>query len=173
MNAHASPSIEFYGDASLGGFLAALEPYTDESLVLEYAGRTIQPGFHVTEVKAGAFVTLDCGGNPDQWRETILQVEDLPGIEGRSYMAVAKFRAILDQVAARIPLAADARLTFEIGPPGEAMRVFDAQLLEPQAERVVLRLASRSAICKPRQRAAQAAAVACCGPRAKSAGYCG
>jgi hypothetical protein len=65
MNAHASPSIEFYGDASLGGFLAALEPYADESLVLEYAGRTIQPGFHVTEVKAGAFVTLDCGGNPD------------------------------------------------------------------------------------------------------------
>lgn len=42
MNAHASPSpIEFYGDASLGEFLDALEPHADKVLVLEYAGRTI------------------------------------------------------------------------------------------------------------------------------------
>ena len=59
MNAHASPSIEFHGDASLGDFLDALEPYADESLVLEYGGRTVQTGYHVTEVKAGAFVALD------------------------------------------------------------------------------------------------------------------
>jgi hypothetical protein len=127
MNAHASPSIEFHGDASLGDFLDALEPYADESLVLEYGGRTVQTGYHVTEVKAGAFVALDCGGNPDQWRETILQLEDLPAIDGRGFMEVGKIRAILDRVAARIPLAADARLTFEVGPPGEPMQVFDAQ----------------------------------------------
>lgn len=100
-------------------------------------------------------------------------MEDLPAIDGRSFMAVGKFRAILDQVATRIPLAADARLTFEVGPPGAPMQVFDANSLEPEAERVVFRLVPRSAICKPRHRAAQAAAVACCGPSAKSAACCG
>jgi hypothetical protein len=174
MNAHASPSpIEFHDDALLGALLGALEPHADKPLVLEFAGRTIQPGYHVTEVKAGSFVTLDCGGNPDQWRETILQVEDLPAVDGSSFMAAGKFRAILDQVAARIPLAADARLTFEVGPPGAPMQVFDAHSLEPEADRVVLRLAPRSAVCKPRHRAAQTATVACCGPSAKSAGRCG
>jgi len=51
--------------------------------VIDYGGRTIRPGYHVTEVKAGSFGTLDCGGNPDAWRETILQVEDL-GPRGRT-----------------------------------------------------------------------------------------
>jgi Family of unknown function (DUF6428) len=173
MNAHARPLIEFHDDGLLGAVLAALEPHADKPLVFEYAGRTIQPGYHVTEVKAGSFVTLDCGGNPDQWHETILQVEDLPSTDGRSFMAVGKFRAILDQVAARIPLAADARLTFEVGPPDAPMQVFDAHSLEPEVERVVLRLAPRPAVCKPRHRAAQAAEVACVGPAAKRTGCCG
>jgi hypothetical protein len=172
MNAHASPSaIEFHDDALLGALLGALEPYADQPLVLEYAGRTIQPGYCVTEVKAGSFVTLDCGGNPDMWRETILQIEDLPSTGGRDFMAAGKFCAILDLAAARVPLAADARLTFEVGPPGEPMQVFDVHSLEPEAERVVLRLAPRSAICKPRHRAAQAAA-ACCAPSATKPARC-
>jgi hypothetical protein len=83
MNREASPSpIDFHGDALLGGLLDALEPHASKPLLLEYAERVIQPGYHVTEVKAGAFVTLDCGGNPDRWQETILQVEDLPSQDG-------------------------------------------------------------------------------------------
>ena len=58
MNAPATPAvIEFDGDASLGAILAALESYGEKPLVLNYGGRTIRPGYHVTEVKAGSFVT--------------------------------------------------------------------------------------------------------------------
>jgi hypothetical protein len=164
MNLEASPpSIDFHGDALLGALLDALEPHASKPLLLEYAERVIQPGYHVTEVKAGAFVTLDCGGNPDRWQETILQIEDLPAQDGRDYMLAGKFRAILAQVAGRIALAPEARLTFEVGMPGEPMRVFDVAAIEPRADRVTLRLVARSAICKPRHRAAQQAAnSACC-----------
>lgn len=110
MNAPATPNaIEFNGGASLDAILTALEPHAERALVIDYGGRTIQPGYHVTEVKAGSFVTLDCGGNPDAWRETILQVEDL-GPEGEhGFMMVGKFRGILGKVADRVTLDPDAR----------------------------------------------------------------
>jgi len=168
MTIHTTPSaIDFRGDASLGAILDALEPHSDKALIIEYAGRTIRPGYHVTEVKAGSFVTLDCGGNPDAWRETILQVEDLAPEGERDFMPVRKFRSILGQVAVRIELDRDARLTFEVGPPDEAMQVFDVSTLEIKPDRVVLRLGARPAICKPRHRAAMQVAertrANCCG----------
>ena len=174
MNTITSPSIiDFQGDASLQAVLSALEPHADKSLVLEYGGRTIQPGYHVTEVKAGSFVTLDCGGNPDQWHETILQVEDLPSEDGRDFMQVRKFREILAHVATRIELNADARLTFEIGPPDTPMQIFDVNTLGIEANRILLALVARPAICKPRHRAAkEAAAASCCGSTAKDLGCC-
>jgi hypothetical protein len=80
MNAYASPLItEFPDVASLGAILDILEGHADKVLVLAYGdGQQVQAGYHITEVKAGSFVTLDCGGNPDAWRETVLQVEDIP-----------------------------------------------------------------------------------------------
>nr|WP_313533765.1 DUF6428 family protein [Brucella anthropi] len=163
--------VNFNGDASLGALLAALEPHTGKQLIMEYGGRTIRPGYHVTEVKAGSFVTLDCGGNPDSWQETILQVEDLGRYDTHDYLAVGKFRGILDRVAKQVTLDPGARLTFEVGPPDEAMQVFDVDALHVEDDHLVLRLVARSAICKPRHRARQEAA-ACCGPKATAGACC-
>ncbi|WP_424811052.1 DUF6428 family protein [Roseococcus sp. YIM B11640] len=169
MNAPALPlTLDLHGDASLGAFLGLLAAHEGRKLVISYGGRLIQPGYHVTEVKAGSFVTLDCGGNPDSWRETILQVEDLPASEKTpEHMTVGRFLAILDKVAQRVALDPSARLTFEVGPAGEPMQVFDAGTVSIEADRVLLRLAARPAICKPRHRAEQEAAPACCAPQSK------
>ncbi|MDZ5450968.1 DUF6428 family protein [Labrys sp. ZIDIC5] len=174
MNASASPlMIEFGGDASHSGFLAALKPHAGKALVLNYGGRTIRPGYHITEVKAGAFITLDCGASPDAWRETILQVEDIEATAGGDFMSVAKFERILQRVAERVDLEADARLTFEVGQPGEPMQIFDVGALEiAGGEQLVLKLEGRPAICKPRHRLEQLAeATACCSSNA-SGGRC-
>ena len=171
MNAITSPIIvDFRGDGSLQAVLSALEPHADKSLILEYSGRKIQRGYHVTEVKAGSFVTLDCGGKPDQWHETILQVEDLPSEDGRDYMKVSKFCGILAHVATRIELNTDARLTLEVGTPDTPMQIFDVNTLGIEANRIVLVLVARPAICKPRHRAA--AAASCCGSAANNPGCC-
>jgi hypothetical protein len=163
--------MDFHGDASLGTLLAALEPHVGKELVIDYGGRTIRPGYHVTEVKAGSFVTLDCGGNPDAWRETILQIEDIAQEGEGGYLSVDKFRGVLGQVAQRIELDASARLTFEVGPPDAAMQVFDVDGLRVEVGRIVLRLAARSAICKPRHRAKQEVAT-CCGPKTAGEDCC-
>ena len=79
MNTITSPSIiDFQGDGSLRACSESLGSARRQISRPRIRRRTIQQGYHVTEVKAGSFVTLDCGGNPDQWHETILQVEDLP-----------------------------------------------------------------------------------------------
>ena len=150
-------------DTSLATVLAALAPHDDKALVIDYGdGRAVQAGYHVTEVKAGSFVTLDCGNSPDAWQETILQVEDIPAPAGKSHMQVGKFRSILAAVDRKVRLNADARLTLEVGRPDEAMRIYDVAAVEIEADRAVIRLGERSAICKPRHRAAQSNSASCC-----------
>ena len=171
MDAPAKPLIT---DTSLATVLAALAPHEDKALVIEYGdGGAVQAGYHVTEVKAGSFVTLDCGNNPDAWQETILQVEDIPSPEGASVMRVGKFRSILAAVDRKVRLNADARLTLEVSRPDEAMRVYDVAAVDIEENRAVIRLGERSAVCKPRHRAAQAEANACCSPSvASTSGAC-
>lgn len=165
---------QFHGDASFGAFVAALALLSGRALVIRYGGRVVRPGYHVTEVKAGSFVTLDCGGNPDAWKEVVLQVEDLAPEGASDFLTVDKLRRILAQVGQRIALDTEARLTFEVGPPGAAMQVFDVDALRPEGGRAVLRLVPRSAICKPRHRAQQMAAVsgACCGREVERSRCC-
>lgn len=163
MNMHASPNaVEFHGDASLSGLVAALGAHRGKELVIEYGGRKTKPGYHVTEVKAGSFVTLDCGGNPDEWKETVLQVEDPAPTGETTFLAVSKFLVILAQVGRRLAIDGDTRVTFEIGPPDVAMQVFDAGSLSVEGGRVVLGLHPRSAICKPRHREARKAVRSGC-----------
>ena len=158
-------------DTTLAAVLSALAPHEAKALVIDYGdGREVQAGYHVTEVKAGTFVTLDCGNNPDKWQETILQVEDIPAAEGKTFMQVGKFRSILAAVDRKVRLNADARLTLEVSRPDEAMRVYDVAALDIDDDRAVIRLGERPAICKPRHRAAQAEASACCSPSSSGRG---
>lgn len=171
MSAHATlPYIEV--ESSLGAVLARLAGSDELPLSIEYGDRVVQPGYHITEVKAGSFITLDCGGNPDTWQETVLQVEDIPAKDDRPMMTAGKFRSILAQVDRRVRLDHDARLTIEIGRPGEAMQVFDIAHLSIQKDQAVLSLGARAAICKPRHRAEQLAAPSSCCEPAGNAGVC-
>lgn len=170
MDALAKPLV---ADTSLASVLAALAPHDDKALVIDYGdGREVQAGYHVTEVKAGSFVTLDCGNSPNAWQETILQVEDIPASEGKTFMKVSKFRSILTAVDRKVRLNADARLTLEVSRPDEAMRIYDVAAVDVEDERAVIRLGERPAICKPRHRAAQAQAGACCSPSVASGSAC-
>ena len=55
-----------------------------KQLVFSYEGRDVLPGYHVTEVKDGQFAGLDCGANPEAWRETFIQLWDVPADDGRT-----------------------------------------------------------------------------------------
>lgn len=161
-------------DTSLAALLRTLEPHGDKALMLEFEdGRRVQSGFHVTEVKAGSFVTLDCGGNPDAWKEVVLQVEDIPAAPDRPPMPVRKFQSIIGKVANALPVDFDARLTIEVSRPGEPMAVHDVAGVNLTPDRAVIHLAARAAICKPRHRAGAQATASCCGPATSANACCG
>lgn len=158
-------------ESTLDAILRRLEGHQEATLSILYGDREVQPGYHVTEVKAGSFQTLDCGGNPDSWQETVLQIEDIAG-GSKPQMTAGKFASILALVDKKVRLDRDARLTIEIGRPGEAMRVFDIADLSIKDSRALLTLGMRAAICKPRHRGRQAEAASCCSPSAKASGCC-
>lgn len=171
MSSNTSPNLDaVQPDSSLASVLAALTSHEDKELQIIYGQRRTQRGYHVTEVKAGSFVALDCGSNADAWQETVLQVEDIPLQGGSHAMTVGKFRNILAQVDKKVRLNGDARVTVEIGLPGEPMQVFDVAGVGVDGDVVTMQLGPRPAICKPRHRAAAQAAAAssCCSSSASS-----
>src|SRR5438046_479118 len=86
------------GEISAATLLERLSDHRAKALIFSYEGRDVLPGYHVTEVKSGAFQALDCGANFESWHETFIQLWDVPPEDGRSFMPVAKFLAIIGKV---------------------------------------------------------------------------
>ncbi len=137
---------------STGDFIARLRPHADKPLIFEYDDRRVQTGYHVTEIMAASVRSVDCGANPEQWDETIVQLWDVPGEAGEGFMTVGKFLAIYDKVAARVSLDAGASLKFEWGDVVSPAIRLTADSLSIGQEAVVVGLEPVRASCKPRDR---------------------
>ena len=172
----AATSPIWSGDVTTGRLLDALANHGEKSLVFVYDGREVLPGYHVTEVKSARFDALDCGANPESWRETFIQLWDVPAETGKSYMPVWKFLAIMQKVADEVPFDREAKLTFEVSDPSSAMRIFGVSGLQIEGESVRVSLARRPASCKPRDRWLEAKpkadAAPCCTPKASATQAC-
>ncbi|MEY9586300.1 hypothetical protein ABIA25_006477 [Sinorhizobium fredii] len=107
-------------------------------LVFSYDGRTIKPGCHVTEVKAGQFSGLDCGANPEDWSEIFVQLWDIA--EGdRTHMTAGKFAAIIRKVSEHVGLEHSAKLTFEVSDGARPMQLSAPTLRSRQVAFFTLR----------------------------------
>lgn len=77
-------------------------------------GHAVPSGYHLTELKAASFETVDCGGQTNRWQETIVQLW-VPSHADGEYMTTAKFVKIFDKVNGMIPLDFDAEIRVEYG----------------------------------------------------------
>ena len=161
--------------------LETLAAHKDKALVFHYGGRDVLAGYHVTEVKTGAFRGLDCGANTESWNETFIQLWDVHE-DNREHMPVWKFLAILRKVSDAVGFDTDAKLTFEVSNGIVPMQLYRAERIEA-GDVVRVHLAARPASCKPRDRwLEQTTRQSCCGSAAaednkagaaKSAACCG
>jgi Family of unknown function (DUF6428) len=153
------------GEISLGALLETLRPQPEKQLVFVYDGREVLSGYHVTEIKSGQFESLDCGATPEAWRETFIQLWDVPE-EGRTHMTAGKFLAILRKVDQSLPLDPGAKLTFEVSDGASPMAIYKAGRVLTGETQIRVELAHRPSSCKPRDRwlEEQKNAAACCGP---------
>ena len=122
---------------------------------------TIHGGYHLTELKAASFDTVDCGAQKNQWNETIVQLWVPEDEENGEFMTAAKFLSIYDKVARLIPLDPTAEIRFEYGDENFPFSNYHIEMIsENEAElRVQLRLPQ--ATCKARD--GREAGAACCG----------
>lgn len=155
-------------EITTGTLLGLLAQHAGKQLVFALDGEAIRPGYHVTEVKDGRFSALDCGGNPESWRETFIQLWDVAENPERGFMPVGKFLAIMGKVAEHVPFDQDAKLTFEVSDGAAAIRLFKASAIDVASDKgfVCVQLVRSPASCKPRDRwlVQQKAGDACCGP---------
>ena len=130
--------------------LGTLARHAVKPLIFTYEGRDLLPGYHVTEVKSGAFEALDCGAKPEAWRETFIQLLDVPAKAGGSWMPAGKFLAIMRKVTQELDLGD--KLTFEVSDGKAAMQLYRASTIEEQDGAVRVQLTRRPSSCKPRDR---------------------
>src|SRR6476620_11858987 len=97
-------------------FIGRLREAAAKQLVLTDSDEaTIPRGYHLTELKAASFDTVDCGAQKNQWNETIVQLWVPEDEENSECMTAAKFLSIYDKVARLIPLDPTAEIRFEYG----------------------------------------------------------
>ena len=147
---------------TLPEFIGALKDNADAALVFAVNGTRIRGGYHVTELKHAAVQSVDCGGNLDDWDETVIQLLDGHSDEG--HMTAGKFAGIAQKSLGAIPALALGRLRFEYAPQNGPAQVFTAGQVSPGKHGVTVELNPEFAACKPAQ-----STVGCCGASEKTA----
>ena len=150
------------GEISAADLLDQLAQHRGKRLIFRYEGRDVSTGYHVTEVKSGAFQALDCGANFESWHETFIQLWDVPPEDDRGLLPVAKFLAIIGKVAEAVPFDPKAKVTFEVSDGKRAMQLYRASSLEVDGDIVRVALTQRPASCKPRDRWLEQQQSSCC-----------
>ena len=167
-----TPAFADAADLTLGELLVAIAPHPELPLVFHYDGRAVRPGYHVTEVKAGRFASLDCGANPESWDEVFVQLWDVAAGDA-THMPAGKFARIIGKVSEQVGLDHGAKLTFEVSDGVAPMQLHRAGAPTIANQELHVPLSPRPSSCKPRDRWLEgpAQSVPCCS--ATSAACCG
>ena len=123
-------------------------------------GATIHGCYHLTELKAASFDTVDCGAQKNRWNETIVQLWVPEDEENGEFMIPQKFLVIYDKVARLIPLNATAEIRFEYGDGNFPPSNYHVEKISENPTELLVQLRLPQATCKARDR--REFGAACC-----------
>jgi len=146
-------------------FIAALlEAPADHLIFVNRAGDVIHAGYHLTEIKAAHFDTVDCGGQTNRWNETVVQLW-VPAEADDDYMTAGKFLSIFDRVTGMIPLQEEAEIRVEYGDDNFFPSLYHVEAVESEAGTMRVLVAPPVTTCKSRdRRLKRVETAACCRP---------
>ncbi len=127
-----------------------LQEHQDKALLFEYApSKFIGANYHITEVKHTTIDSVDCGGETDTWKETIIQLWESPKELGkRDYMKVNKAIEIFDRVGSMKPYALDAEVKFEYSNTTFHMAQLFVNDFEIRDNNLIIKLGVEKTDCK-------------------------
>jgi hypothetical protein len=150
-------------------FISALRSAPNNQLIYaDLDGRIVPGGYHLTELKAASFETVDCGSRVNRWPETIVQLW-VPADAGEEYMTAAKFLKIFDKVRGMIPLNLDADIRVEYGDEHFFPSIYHVRSVAYDRTTTRVLLERPQTTCKARDRRAEALSRTdlCCASRAE------
>ena len=151
-------------------FIAELRAAPNHQLIfVDVDGDAVHSGYHLTELKAASFDTVDCGGQANQWQETIVQLW-VPADADDDYMTSAKFLKIFDKVRDMIPVKSEAEIHIEYGDENFFPSTYRIRSVTHDAGSTRVVLEPPATTCKARDRriAALSTTDSCCAPTTKS-----
>jgi hypothetical protein len=152
------------------GFISSLRRAPDQPLLfVDLAGHVVHRGYHLTEIKAAHFDTVDCGGEVNHWQETILQLW-VPQDADRDSMTVGKFLKIFENVSSMVPLDTEAEVRVEYGDENFFPSAYHVRAVTRDRDATRVLLEPPATTCKARDRrlAALSAKDSCCEPVASA-----
>jgi hypothetical protein len=143
-------------------FLSKLESLPNQALIFDYGGGQIKPGYHVTEVMNVTYESMDCGGQANAWRETVVQLMGPNIIDKKDYMTLEKFLNIYKKVVASVPVQDEAEMRFEYGDAHLPAIHYHIGDIRQDDDHVVVYLIQPGVTCKASGRKLDS--VSCCPP---------
>jgi hypothetical protein len=142
-------------------FIAQLRRAPNKSLLFVNAeGDTIHAGYHLTEIKAANFDTVDCGGEKNRWNETIMQLWAPADERSEEIMTAGKFLSIYEKVNRMIDVDPAAEVRFEYGDENFFPSNYHVESITEEIQVLRVELRPPEMTCKARDR--RAAGVSCC-----------
>lgn len=130
-----------------------LDANADLPLIFSFEDHTIHPGYHVTEVQHAKVNALDCGNGKDQWEEIIIQLMDGSALFKGEHMSCGKFLGIVGKAIESLSFENNTQTFIEFSPNNEGLRKLSIDSVEANDGKILVTLASPTAMCKPYQRA--------------------
>ena len=147
-------------------FISTLRAAPSNQLIFaDLDGHAVHSGYHLTELKAASFETVDCGGQVNRWPETIVQLW-VSSRADNDYMTAAKFLKIFDKVRGMIPLDLDAEIRVEYGDDNFFPSTYHVRSMTDDQTTTRVLLEPPHTTCKARDRRVETLSTtdSCCAP---------
>lgn len=143
-------------------FLETLQAHPGKALIFEYdTGKRVLPGYHVTEVMNVSYESMDCGGQANFWRETVVQLMGPGSKDKPEFMSTDKFLSIYGRVVKSVPVRPDSEVRLEYGDASLPAVHYHVGNIQFQEGAVVVQMTPPSVTCKGANRQQ---AAGCCAP---------
>ena len=123
-------------------------------------GDTIHGGYHLTEIKAAKFDTVDCGGEKNRWNETVMQLWVPANEINEKFMTAGKFLSIYKKVSSMIDVDPAAEVRFEYGDDNFFPSSYHVESITEETNSLRVELRPPQTTCKARDR--RAVGASCC-----------
>ncbi|MFK7932283.1 MAG: DUF6428 family protein [Saprospiraceae bacterium] len=132
-------------------FLSILKQNPNKEIVFEYAaGEFVPNAYHITEVKNVHIESVDCGGRPDEYYQTVIQLWIGETVTQERAMTADKAMKILDIVDKKKPMRRDTELFFEYGYGDLRTSNYQVENVVELANKIILQMYVAPTVCKPK-----------------------